>query len=151
MLEGSGVDFLFEATEVLASGIKFVVYHFKDTGNSAETVGMYLAHVLLYGAHTFGIVDADALVLEVVVHATLVHVVERQEAENAAVGSHRVDLGVGEEVGTHVAVGEHDALGVASSARGVDERCPVFGLDRLLDLLHNRRILLTAGCLMLQR
>ena len=144
MLEGAGVDFLFQAVEVLAGGIEFVVYHLEHTWHGAEAVGVDLAHVLLNGAHVFGVVDADAFGLEVVVHAALVHVVEGQEAEDAAVGGHGVDLFVCEEVGAHVAVGEHDALGVAGGAGGVDEGGPIVGFDGLLDLLHDGGVFLAA-------
>ena len=108
-------------------------------------MGMYLTHVLLDGAHVFSVIDADALGLEMVVHAALVHVVERQETEHAAVGCHGVDLLVGEEVGAHVAVRQHHALGVACSARRVDECRPVVRLNRLLNLLYHWGILLPAG------
>ena len=59
---------------------------------------------------------------EVVAGGALEAVAERQEAERRPlVVHHREDLLRGEDVVEEVAVGEHDPLGVAGGARGVDE------------------------------
>ena len=145
MFEGAGVYFLLETAEVLACGIEFVVYHFEHTRHSAEAVGVDFGQVLLDGAHILGIIDAAALVLEVVVHAALVHVVEREEAEHAALAGHGVDLGVGQEVAAEVAMGKHDPLGHTGGAGSVDEGGPIVGFDILFELLDYGAVFLAGG------
>ena len=71
--------------------------------------------------------------------------VEGEEREDAAVGGHGVDLFVGDEVAADVAVGEHDTLGVASGARGIDKRHPVVGLDGVFEVGDDRAVFLAAG------
>ena len=79
-----------------------------------------------------------------VVHAALIHVVERQEGEHAAVGRHGVDLLVGDEIATDVAVRQHDAFGLAGGAGGIDKGHPVVGLDGVLEVGDDGAVLLTA-------
>ena len=145
VFEGAGIDFLAETGEVLPCGIKFIIYHLQHTRHSAEPMGMDFGHVLLYGSHILRIVDAGTLKLEVVVHAPLIHVVEREETEHPTLGGHGVDLLVGDKVGTDVAMRKHDTLGLAGGARSVDKRHPVVGLYGVFKVRHDRAVLLAAG------
>ena len=97
--EGPVVDGFLQSREVFAGGVEFVVDHLQHPRHGTEAVGFDFHHVLLDGAQAFGVVDADAEILEVVVHRSLVDVVERQEGEDAAARVHRLHLGVGQEVG----------------------------------------------------
>ncbi len=145
MLEGTVIDTLLDARKVLAGGIELVEHHLQHTRHGAEAVAVDFGQILDDGAHILGIVDADTLVLEMVVQRTLVHVVERQEADDAAVGGHGVHRGVCDEVGAEVAVRQHHALRVARGAGGVDERHPVVGTDGGLAFLEDRHPLLAGG------
>ena len=144
VLEGAEVDGLLDGRKVLAGSVELVVEHLQHARHGADAAADVL-HIALQGAHRFGIVDADAQILEVVVHRTLEDVVQRQERQHAIVGRHRVHLGVGQEVAADVAVAQHHALRVAGGAAGVDQRQPVVGLGLLLALLQLGQVLLAAG------
>ena len=111
---------------------------------------MQLLHVLLDGAHALGIVDADAQVLVVVVHRAFVDVVQRQERQESVAAVAGLHLGVGREVAAQVAVAQHDALGHARGAAGVDHRRPVVGLDFALPALYFAHPFVAVGDAQLQ-
>ena len=94
-----------------------------EARHRAHDVRAHLAHVLRHLLDALRVGDGDPRVEhEVVAGGALEAVAERQEAQRRPLlVHHREDLLRGEDVVEEVAVGEHDPLGVAGGARGVDE------------------------------
>ena len=57
------------------------------------------------------------------------HMEERQDSEQRVPGTDGDELADALELGGEIAVGEHDALGIAGGSRGVDDGSDIVGLD----------------------
>ncbi|MNX71346.1 hypothetical protein D3C86_1026580 [compost metagenome] len=84
------------------------------------------------GVHGLGVSGAGALGEEGVVGDALEDVAQGQEAQGAVLGLEVDQVQHAARVGRVVAVAEHDPLGVARGARGVDDRGDALGLDGAL-------------------
>ena len=94
-----------------------------EARHRAHDVRAHLAHVLRHLLDALRVGDGDpAVEHEVVAGGALEAVAQRQEAQRRPLlVHHREELLRGEDVVEEVRVGEHDPLGVAGGARGVDE------------------------------
>ena len=97
-------------------------------GTAVSTVGLRSTMIRRHRVDTRAVVDQGARVHHhVVARHPLEDVRQRKEREAFVVGVHAEGLDRAHGVRGEVAVGEHDALGVAGGARGVDDRGQVVG------------------------
>ena len=128
-LPGGVVNLLLQPFEIVLLLAELLVEGFEHARHGRESVGVARGKVTLDGGESFGIVDADAKLLILIVHRALVGVAEGKEREHLMLDAVYLVHGVGMGIEGEVAVGEHDALGTSCRAAGVDDGSHVVGAD----------------------
>jgi hypothetical protein len=104
--------------------------------NGDENVRSHFQQIRRDGLHRFGVGDRDALEEVAVVDQTLERMRQRQEGERGELAVEAENFAAGDRIRDQIVVRQHDPLGVAGGAAGVDEGREILGSDRRGSLLE---------------
>ena len=107
---GAFVYHPFYSLQMFAGSFQLGVHHLEDPRHGAEPVGMTVCEISGKCAQTFGIVDAYADILVLVVHAPFIDMAQRQETQHFLVGAYCLFYGMAVGIEHQVVMGQHHSL-----------------------------------------